>query len=99
VDECLPACAEADFINLGGLNHDGILLRVGYAGTFELALWQRVQLCKLEWRNWEHIYLAGRRLLEVGRSNIVRFYQRTFRGASPGRSESCLEVSKVPRRP
>lgn len=40
-------------------------------------------------------YSHGSRLLEVGRSNVVRLYQRTFRGASSGRSESCLEVSKV----
>lgn len=33
-------------------------------------------------------------LLEVGRSNVVRFCRRTLRGASSGRSESCLEVSE-----
>lgn len=33
--------------------------------------------------------------LEVGRSNVVRFHPRSFRGALAGRSESCLEVSKA----
>lgn len=58
MNECLPACAEADVINLGGLNHDGNLLRVGYAGTFELALWQRVQLRKLKTKSWEHVHVV-----------------------------------------